>query len=56
MITDRSVDEEIRSVKDKLAAEGIQVTSAAEENYSLEDVFIALVEKARSKGNVGSES
>jgi ABC-2 type transport system ATP-binding protein len=39
----------------KLAAAGITVKSVMEEQYSLEDVFIAVVEKARKSGKVASE-
>lgn len=55
VITDDSVENEIQSVTAKLASQSIQVTSATEEHYSLEDVFIALVEKAREQGKVGKE-
>jgi ABC-2 type transport system ATP-binding protein len=56
VITECAVEDEIRSVKEKLAAEGIRVSSAAEEHHSLEDVFIVLVEKAREQGKVGSDT
>jgi ABC-2 type transport system ATP-binding protein len=38
-----------------LAAAGIRVISAREERFSLEDVFIAMVEKARQQGKVARE-
>ncbi len=41
--------------RDKLAAAGIKVISAKPGRFSLEDVFISVVEKARLKGKVGSE-
>ncbi len=50
VIVDTGVDEGIRFVRDRLATRGIGVVSAHEEPYSLEDVFIAVVEKARQKG------
>jgi ABC-2 type transport system ATP-binding protein len=56
VITDESVAHEIRSVKEKLASQGLQVSSSTEEHFSLEDVFIVLVEKARQQGKVGSET
>jgi ABC-2 type transport system ATP-binding protein len=56
VITDDGVQNEIRSVAEKLQSQGIQVRSATEEHYSLEDVFIVLVEKAREQGKVGSET
>jgi len=52
VITEDSVGQEIRSVTEKLKGQGIQVSSATEEHYSLEDVFIVLVEKARGQGKV----
>ncbi len=55
VITEDSAEQEIRAVSEKLAAQGIRVTSATEEHYSLEDVFIVLVEKAREQGKVASE-
>ena len=44
-----------RFYRDKLAAAGIRVISAKPGRFSLEDVFISVVEKARLKGKVGSE-
>jgi len=48
------VDEEpqigIGNVSDRLAAAGINVSAANEEPYSLEDVFIAVVEQMRKAG------
>jgi ABC-2 type transport system ATP-binding protein len=55
VITDDTAENEIRNVKEKLASKGIQVTSATEEHYSLEDVFIVLVEKAREQGKAAKE-
>jgi ABC-2 type transport system ATP-binding protein len=39
----------------ELNAAGIQVTDSYEEQYSLEDVFIVVVEKARKQGKVAAE-
>ena len=39
--------------REKLAAAGIRVISAKPGRFSLEDVFIGVVEKARSEGKVG---
>jgi ABC-2 type transport system ATP-binding protein len=39
----------------KLAAAGIEVISVREGRFSLEDVFISTVEKARKEGKVASE-
>jgi ABC-2 type transport system ATP-binding protein len=45
----------IRQLTEQLAGEGIQVVSAARVPYSLEDVFIAIVEKLRKEGKSGQE-
>ncbi len=50
---DRAAGE--RFYRDKLAAAGIRVLSAKPGRFSLEDVFISVVEKARLKGKMGSE-
>jgi ABC-2 type transport system ATP-binding protein len=55
VITDDDVESGIRNVKQQLAQVGIQVTSASEEDFSLEDVFIAVVEQARKAGKVARE-
>jgi len=39
----------------KLRANGISVISAREGRFSLEDVFIRIVEQARHQGTAGSE-
>jgi ABC-2 type transport system ATP-binding protein len=44
-----------RIYRDKLAAAGIRVISARPGRFSLEDVFIGVVEKARLQGKMGSE-
>ena len=44
-----------RSTIDKLTRAGIQVREAREDRYSLEDVFIVVVEKARQEGKVAAE-
>jgi ABC-2 type transport system ATP-binding protein len=53
------VDEEpvdgMRDLTRRLTSAGINVDRASEERYSLEDVFIAVVEKARKEGKVASE-
>ncbi|HEX4164938.1 MAG TPA: ATP-binding cassette domain-containing protein [Bryobacteraceae bacterium] len=55
VITDESVEEGKRSTTEKLAAEGVHVRGAREASYSLEDVFIAIVEKARQQGKAAAE-
>ena len=45
----------IRNITEKLESAGIHVASAREQPYSLEDVFIATVEKMRKEGKVAEE-
>lgn len=49
VIVDEEVASGIRSVREQLNAAGIQVLRAYEEPYSLEDVFITVVEKVRKR-------
>ena len=44
-----------RQIVERLRAAGLAVRDVHEENYSLEDVFIAVVEKARRQGKFASE-
>jgi drug efflux transport system ATP-binding protein len=46
---------EKKQVLDQLREAGLVVRDIHEENYSLEDVFIAIVEKARQEGKVAAE-
>ena len=55
VITDEDVEKAKRFTIDKLAREGIRVRDVREERYSLEDVFIVVVEKARQEGKVAAE-
>jgi ABC-2 type transport system ATP-binding protein len=55
IITDGDVDEGIREYSQRLEAEGVHVLGAREGRFSLEDVFISVVEQAREQGKVGSE-
>ena len=55
VITDEDVESGKRATSEKLEANGIRVLSAREGRFSLEDVFISVVEKARLQGRVGSE-
>ncbi len=55
VITEDDVSTGIRKVEDELRASGVVITSAEEEEYSLEDVFIVVVEKARRQGKVAKE-
>lgn len=55
VITDADVETGKRETEQKLSAAGIRVIEAREEPYSLEDVFIGVVEKARKQGKVSRE-
>jgi len=55
VITDDPIDKAIPELTAKLEREGITVGHVSEENYSLEDVFIAVVERARAQGKVAKE-
>ncbi|HEX8117698.1 MAG TPA: ATP-binding cassette domain-containing protein [Pyrinomonadaceae bacterium] len=49
VIVDEEVESGVRNITQRLGAAGIRVLDAHEESYSLEDVFIAVVEKAKNK-------
>jgi ABC-2 type transport system ATP-binding protein len=55
VIVDESAEEGERRVTAALTKAGIQIEDVHEETYSLEDVFIAVVEKAREQGKVAKE-
>jgi drug efflux transport system ATP-binding protein len=55
VITDDDVNTGIRATTEQLKTRGIHVLSAREERFSLEDVFISVVEKARQEGKVAAE-
>jgi ABC-2 type transport system ATP-binding protein len=55
VIVDESAEEGTRMVKERLAKAGLHVAEVHEENYSLEDVFISVVERAREQGKVAKE-
>ena len=55
VITDEAPAEAIEQTKKRLATNGLQVISAREGRFSLEDVFIAIVEQARQQGKVVTE-
>ena len=50
VVVDEEPDAGIRNIRRRLRDEGIRITDAYEERYSLEDVFISVVEKARTAG------
>jgi ABC-2 type transport system ATP-binding protein len=55
VIVDEDADVGIHNITEKLSREGIQVNRAREQTYSLEDVFIAVVEKLRKEGKSAEE-
>jgi ABC-2 type transport system ATP-binding protein len=55
VITDEDVERGKQETARKLADNGVRVKSVREEKFSLEDVFISVVEKARQLGKVGAE-
>jgi ABC-2 type transport system ATP-binding protein len=55
VIVDQDPQTAIASLTRRLQDGGIEVSRAHEEPFSLEDVFIAVVEQARIQGKVGSE-
>jgi ABC-2 type transport system ATP-binding protein len=55
VITDGDVEAGIRENTQKLEAGGVHVLDAREGRFSLEDVFISVVEQARERGKIDSE-
>jgi ABC-2 type transport system ATP-binding protein len=55
VITDEDSEKGKREAERKLTENEIEVTSVREEKFSLEDVFISVVEKARQEGKVAAE-
>jgi len=55
LITEDAPDRAIQQTTRELEADGMRVISAREDRFSLEDVFIAIVEKARLQGKVSVE-
>ncbi|HEX8149868.1 MAG TPA: ATP-binding cassette domain-containing protein [Pyrinomonadaceae bacterium] len=55
VIVDDGEEEGIRRLTERLARGGVAVRRAHRERFSLEDVFIATVERARREGKVASE-
>jgi ABC-2 type transport system ATP-binding protein len=55
IITDEPAEKAIAATREKLQAVGIRVLDAREGRFSLEDVFISVVENARLQGKVASE-
>jgi ABC-2 type transport system ATP-binding protein len=55
VITDEDAEKGKQETTGKLAKNGVHVTNVREEKFSLEDVFISVVEKARQQGKVGAQ-
>ncbi|HKX31780.1 MAG TPA: ATP-binding cassette domain-containing protein [Blastocatellia bacterium] len=55
VIIDAEVESGQRATVEKLESNGIRVISVRESRFSMEDVFISVVEKARQEGKVASE-
>jgi ABC-2 type transport system ATP-binding protein len=55
VIVDEDTETGIKNITSRLAAAGITVNRAHEEPYSLEDVFIAVVEQMRKEGRAAEE-
>jgi drug efflux transport system ATP-binding protein len=55
IITDQTAQKEIAATTAKLQAAGIRVLDARQGRFSLEDVFISVVERARQQGKVASD-
>jgi ABC-2 type transport system ATP-binding protein len=55
VIVDDDARTGIAGLARRLEGDGIQVLNAGEERYSLEDVFIAVVEQARREGRVATD-
>ncbi len=55
VITDGDVEAGIRENTQKLEAAGVHVLGAREGRFSLEDVFISVVEQARERGKISAE-
>jgi hypothetical protein len=55
VITDEDAEKGKQETTHKLAEKGVKVKSVREEKFSLEDVFISVVEKARRQGKGAAE-
>src|ERR1700730_4987659 len=56
VIMDEDAEQAQRVLSDRLSAEGVRVLSVREARFSLEDVFISVVEQARREGKVAAEN
>jgi ABC-2 type transport system ATP-binding protein len=55
VIVDGDIGEELRELETSLEAVGVHVLRAREARFSLEDVFISIVEQARRQGKVAAD-
>jgi ABC-2 type transport system ATP-binding protein len=55
VITEEPAEAGLRSIRQKLESNGIRVLDAREGQFSMEDVFIGVVEQARLQGKAASE-
>jgi ABC-2 type transport system ATP-binding protein len=55
VITKQDPNTGLRDIRKKLESNGIRVLQAREGRFSMEDVFISIVERARQQGKVVSE-
>ena len=55
VIVDDDVEAGKREIAQKLQSGGIEIRDVREENYSLEDIFIVVVEKAKQQGKAAGE-
>src|SRR5205807_3978385 len=55
VVVDEDAARGIKQITDRLARDGIRVNRAGEENFSLEDVFISVVERMRKEGKSAEE-
>jgi ABC-2 type transport system ATP-binding protein len=54
VITDDDAESARKLTSQKLEANGIRVITAREGRFSMEDIFISVVEKARQEGKVAT--
>lgn len=55
VVVDEDAATAVKRITDRLAHDDIRVTSAGEENFSLEDVFISVVERMKAEGKSAEE-
>jgi ABC-2 type transport system ATP-binding protein len=55
IVTDDEAERAIPALTDRLRANGLDVVSAREGRFSLEDVFLSVVERARRDGNAAAK-